>query len=430
MLTTPPLTLADVKIPPALIDAVRNGDCVAFVGAGFSAPAVPTWTDLLRQMAERVEVTAHRTEILTAIGAAKTPLDFEMAGQLLRDALGARFDDVAAEVVGRNPEAAEMADRRRLLAEIPFAGVLTTNIDPFIEGSRPCAEVYRSFLRPQRYWWSQSTWQPGGYKQHVVKLHVDVLDVAQNRLVLARSDYRRRLYQSSDYATFLRTVFATRTVLFLGVSFTDAYLNEVRSEVLAMLEPGKGEAPGTPIAYAVMCDVGSLQGRYFREREGIEVLSYDSLAPAGHTGFDDILRAIHQQTSTVARLGAALRGKSILWLDAHPENNAEGRPVFDQAAAGSVRVEQVRQLDEAVDLLATRTFDLVITHYGRDSSPPVAIRLLQAMRRNDHRAPVIVFASEWDAPARRREVMRLGAVDYIVPWADLFRRIVDVLHGA
>jgi len=176
-----------------------------------------------------------------------------------------------------------------------------------------------------------------------------------------------------------------------------------------------------------MCNVGSLRAKHFREREEIEVLSYDSCAPEDHGGFDTILRGIHEQTSTVARLGAALRGRSILWLDAHPENNAEGRPVFDEAAAGSVRVEEVRQLDEAVGLLASEDFDLVITHYGRDSSPPVAVRLLQAMRRNDYRAPVVVFASEWEAAARRREVMRLGAVDYIVPWSDLFRRIVEVL---
>ena len=44
--------------------------------------------------------------------------------------------------------------------------------------------------------------------------------------------------------TFLRSLFATSTVLFLGVSFTDAYLNELRSEVLAMLDHRSDDAAG------------------------------------------------------------------------------------------------------------------------------------------------------------------------------------------
>ena len=40
-----------MEIPQPLVDAVLGGRCVAFVGAGFSAPVVPTWADLLRGIA-------------------------------------------------------------------------------------------------------------------------------------------------------------------------------------------------------------------------------------------------------------------------------------------------------------------------------------------------------------------------------------------
>lgn len=44
--------------------------------------------------------------------------------------------------------------------------------------------------------------------------------------------YRRLLHATPAYRAFLRTLFATRNVLFLGFSFTDAYINELRSEIL------------------------------------------------------------------------------------------------------------------------------------------------------------------------------------------------------
>jgi len=35
-----------------LISEIKSGNCVAFIGAGFSAPAVRTWTDLIDKLAQ------------------------------------------------------------------------------------------------------------------------------------------------------------------------------------------------------------------------------------------------------------------------------------------------------------------------------------------------------------------------------------------
>ena len=40
------------QIPDTLVKEIRSGNCVAFVGAGFSAPAVPPWDDLLKRICE------------------------------------------------------------------------------------------------------------------------------------------------------------------------------------------------------------------------------------------------------------------------------------------------------------------------------------------------------------------------------------------
>ncbi|SVE04273.1 uncharacterized protein METZ01_LOCUS457127, partial [marine metagenome] len=44
------------EIPDHLIREIRQGKCVAFVGAGFSAPAVPDWDTLLPRISQSTEI--------------------------------------------------------------------------------------------------------------------------------------------------------------------------------------------------------------------------------------------------------------------------------------------------------------------------------------------------------------------------------------
>ena len=52
------------SIPRGLVNAIRAGRCVAFVGSGFSGAAgFPTWESLLRDLAARPEVENIRPQI-------------------------------------------------------------------------------------------------------------------------------------------------------------------------------------------------------------------------------------------------------------------------------------------------------------------------------------------------------------------------------
>ena len=46
----------DIPIDDQLIEEILSGNCVAFVGAGFAAPAVPNWDDLLRKISNKDKV--------------------------------------------------------------------------------------------------------------------------------------------------------------------------------------------------------------------------------------------------------------------------------------------------------------------------------------------------------------------------------------
>ena len=422
-----------MRIPDSLIAEINEGNCVAFVGAGFSAPAVPAWSSLLETVAARGLSADSAKQVMAMARAASTPLELEMVGQILRDELADRFEVLVRDAVASDAASSSIEGRRRLLSEIPFSGVLTTNFDPFLSGIAPGPSAYQELLRPGRRWWSRSAWQAGIESQHVVKLHGDVSNLDTNELVLGRMDYRKRLYGSPDYATFLKAIFATKTVLFLGVSFTDAYLNEIRSEVLALLQPDP-ELASEPFAYAVMKDEGDLRQRYFRFREGIEVIPYGG-AENDHSGFDILLEEIHSRTSTVARLGEALVSKRLLWLDEHPDNNAHGRQVFDRAVrekARDISVDQASSLEEAVNRLSVSEYDLAITSFGQpvgsEREEALAVRFLSLLRRKDIRTPVLVFSRAWETSTRRRLVMSLGAYDYVTEWEEFFERIVSVLR--
>lgn len=423
-----------MPIPDALITEIDEGTCVAFVGAGFSAPAVPEWSSLLETVAARGLPCDSASQVMAIARAASTPLELEMVGQILRDELADQFEVLVRDAVASDPAAASMKGRRRLLSEIPFAGILTTNFDPFLDGVAPGPDAYKRLLRPERRWWSRSVWQHGIDRQHVVKLHGDVSDLDGNQLVLARTDYRKRLYGSPDYATFLKAIFATKTVLFLGVSFTDAYLNEIRSEVLALLQPDPEHA-SEPFAYALMKDEGALRRHYFRSREGIEVIGYGG-DMNDHSGFDVLLNEIHSRTSTVARLGEALADKRVLWLDEHPDNNEHGRRIFDQAVLaknGAVRVDQVSSLSEAESRLSASAYDLGITSFGQPEGSAredaLSVQLLSLLRREGRRMPVLVFSRSWERSERRRLVMSLGAHDYVTEWDEFFERVVSILSA-
>ena len=66
----------------------------------------------------------------------------------------------------------------------------------------------------------------------VIQIHGSTRD--PSTIVLTREGYRTLLNTKPSYGDFLTSLMATRTVLYVGFSFTDEYLNEHRSEVIAM----------------------------------------------------------------------------------------------------------------------------------------------------------------------------------------------------
>jgi len=449
-----------LNIDPRLMATIQEGRCVAFVGAGFSAAAgLPQWKDLIRAVAGDLPAHARGPEYELVVSMlddqpAPSSRELAMAAQLLFDSHGEdAFRERLALALRQQALPEEMRLRLKHLYGIPFRAILTTNFDPLLPGLPPGPEAYRKLLRGRR----PSPWRealarvaldpgpPGGERADgdavVIQLH-GRLDVAQS-LVLTRAQYQRRLYADPAYLTVLRSLFATSTVLFLGYSLNDAYLNELRSELVeAFAGSGRG---GEPLAWAVIEGVSEVACRYYERHEGLGVVAYcRGKAGRDHAGFDAILKAIYDETNPIHRLGELLAGRRVLWFDPNPAHNHRGRDLLRAASAecgdagdafGECFVE-ARTLDQAwLRLLSPGRIDLVVCHWGHGlaadgcANGEALLRRVAGLRAGgNNAAPVVIFSGggEYEAVNRRR-ALDLGAAEFVSRWEDLIAVLERVL---
>ena len=430
-----------MRIPQRLVNEIAEGRCVAFVGAGFVMPTVPGWIDLLADLATLTPPETHALVDELLLGQSSRHL--EIAAQALKDALGSEFNAALAQRLNSEEIREETENRLETLREIPFRAVLTTNFDNLLNGRAPSPDAYLEILRPpQRPWWAlENNWllpKPKSSMSDVapfpdridvqqpdartLKLHGST-DGESGPVVFTMRDYRERLYSDSGYATFLKALFATNTVLYLGVSFTDAYLNELRSEILALI----GHNPDSePLAYAVLPDTSPGQRRHLLDHEAIETIPYSTGPGNSHDEFDLILQQIHDQTNPFRQLGRLIAGRRIVWLDPSPSNNLFGMELLRHAAnlvTGSAEITQVASVDQAVEALQSPT-DLVISHWGRRNEPgSTAEDLLIAVRSQGLEAPVVIFTQHLGADERKERAMQLGAAAFTFKWETLVGEI-------
>lgn len=418
----------------ALAEEVWAGRCVAFVGAGFSIPAgVPGWRGMLESVLHRLpEDEPWKAAISSLLERRDTSSrDLEIAAQLLKDALG---DDAFRDALrhAMSCGGSERYERRRdLLLQIPFRAVLTTNFDGLLAGDLPGPGSYRELLRQgwsgpwdPRYWPARSGEEvktgPPVYQLHG--------DLGQDKVIFARRDYRDQVFGQPGYLTTLKSIFATHTVLFMGFSFSDAYLDFLRGELLHLVDERRDQDPPV-LSYALMSNVSAAEALYQERHEGLRVLWYDSADE--HAEFDELLKRLADETNPMRRLGRKLRESGVLWLDPHPENNDEA---LRQLGAGheDPPFTPVRDIDDAVGQIRQdpERWDLVLTHWGyQEGGDAAAQRLLQRLHEEELRVPVIVFGDPEHRDENRRLALRWGAADFVWEWVDLFQAADRVLRA-
>jgi hypothetical protein len=207
-------------IPGELINQIKAGNCVLFVGAGVSIGAgLPAWEVLLDQMLdwcmrrpvdlrtrpEDIRDRIHQRRLLEVAQTLRERMGNQCFLEFLRDALSA-------------PHLRRPSPVHLLLSEIPFSAIITTNYDKLIENAFASHQgrvlpVYTPQDIPAM------ANLPGERELYLLKVHGDV--DRPETVVLGRRDYHRILYENSPFKCCFTSLWQTKTLLFVGSGFED-----------------------------------------------------------------------------------------------------------------------------------------------------------------------------------------------------------------
>jgi hypothetical protein len=160
-----------------------------------------------------------------------------------------------------------------LLARLPFVAAVTTNYDHLVE------EGYRK-VHPNE---SVSVFTHTDHEQlgttlnakryFVLKAHGTV--ERPETMVLDSKDYKKLIFKSEAYRTFLSSLFLHRTTLFLGFSMTDPELLFLLAELKEIFEGH------VTTHYALMDVTNTTQTKQdqFEEEYGVKIIPYTPSAP-------------------------------------------------------------------------------------------------------------------------------------------------------
>jgi hypothetical protein len=198
-------------------DDIADGGAAIFAGAGLSVPSgFVNWTDLLREIAAELGLDVDRESSLVAVA------QYHFNERRNRTRINQKIIDEfsAGHSVNENHE---------ILARLPIATYWTTNYDRMIETALTAAgkvvdvkhsvEHLKTMLR--------------GRTAVVYKMHGDVS--APDQAVLTKDDYEGYFRERELFVTALTGDLVSKTMLFVGFSFTDPNIDYVMSRIRVVL---------------------------------------------------------------------------------------------------------------------------------------------------------------------------------------------------
>jgi hypothetical protein len=207
-------------IPEGLTNALKEGKCVLFAGAGLSVAAgYPSWSDLLLELNKRGEqkgyIADKKTKELADL--ITKPNKQLMAAQEISDEFGREhFLGELVDVFERAPK--KPTELHRALLGLPFSLVITTNFDQLIENQFAAlnSEIPKTYTHQDTADFADALWKGSFF---VLKAHGDI--TRKTSIILTQKDYRTILYAAPGYRAVLSAIFTTKTILFMGVSLSD-----------------------------------------------------------------------------------------------------------------------------------------------------------------------------------------------------------------
>jgi WD40 repeat protein len=188
-------------------------------------------------------------------------------------------------------------DAHRLLPSIPFSSVLTTNYDRLLEKVYEDSYKDASFHSFTHRDYPELAMAIRRGEFYLLKLHgtIDRIET----IVLGSSDYREAMYRNPAYRQFLKTLFSTKTILFLGFGLTDPDFNFLLEELKTTFNDYIGPH------YALMNSIEAtpLKWQRFEKDYHIKILPYTPSGPH-HPKVIEFLAKLTEQVKKIKKKAA------------------------------------------------------------------------------------------------------------------------------
>lgn len=198
-------------------DDIADGTAAIFAGAGLSvASGYVNWAGLLREIAEELGLDVDRETNLVAIA------QYHLNERRNRTRINQKIIDEfsAGHAINEN---------HQILARLPITTYWTTNYDRMIENALEAAGK----VVDVKYTVAHLKTTQRGRDAVVYKMHGDVRDA--DNAVLTKDDYEGYFRDREPFVTALTGDLVSKTMLFVGFSFTDPNIDYVMSRIRVVL---------------------------------------------------------------------------------------------------------------------------------------------------------------------------------------------------
>ncbi|MGG0277809.1 SIR2 family protein [Bacillus rhizoplanae] len=209
-----------MNIPLLLIEDINNGECVPFIGAGFSKNGIfdknftiPIWDDLIELMCKKLNRNFDEVE-----KNAESYLDIAHDYETQFTRLGLLkflIDSFPLELM--KPGYAHF-----LIQELNFESIITTNYDDLLE------KIYKENekkVEPIVKYSQLQLYEPNKDITKIIKMHGDFNNIEQ--IIFTKKDYLEFFTKNEFIADYIKQIFRSKSLLLIGYSAIDPDYNQI-----------------------------------------------------------------------------------------------------------------------------------------------------------------------------------------------------------